>query len=269
MRLSGTALHAGGEVSVELEAHAGPIVWCLGGRELDARSLSLLRTDRGVAIGAADGSASVDLAEHLLSAMGGLGVRRGLRVRTDSAELPLLDGGAQVFSSALLALPIERGLPPTLHVVRPFHFERGGSTLSLTPGEAVEAVVEVDFPPPIGRERASWDGSPARYLSDIAPARTFGWLSEADALLAAGRARGATLGPVVVLTPEGPLGPGPEPNECARHKLLDLIGDLALYGGPPRGRVHAVRPGHTTTHAAMREALRSGAVLRVELETDA
>jgi UDP-3-O-[3-hydroxymyristoyl] N-acetylglucosamine deacetylase len=125
--------------------------------------------------------------------------------------------------------------------------------------------VEVEFPPPVGSERAAWAGDADDFLRRIAPARTFGWKADHEALLARGRAHGAQAAPGLLVfdgaLPMAGCAP-PLPGECARHKLLDLIGDLALAGSLQRGRLHASRPGHAATHAVVRRALAAGALAR-------
>jgi len=145
-------------------------------------------------------------------------------------------------------------------VARPGTFEHRRSRYRFTPGPAPVVRVEVDFPAPVGRQRAAWDGDPDDFAARIAPARTFGWAHELAALRAAGRAAEVDLGSVLVFDGGGVLAgcrpPGAE--EPARHKLLDLVGDLALHGGPPLGVVEAFAPGHAATHAVARRALAEG-----------
>jgi UDP-3-O-[3-hydroxymyristoyl] N-acetylglucosamine deacetylase len=314
--LHGVALHQGGLVSVELsrtvspaphpDAHRAPalpaIVWAQRGAEALAQDLVVARTDRGVTVRSRDGRIEIDLVEHLLAAIGGLGVRGGLRISTSAAELPLLDGGARRFAEALIAIgaPMPSGrtgaddfaassLPvpdlaapgdraPALRVVVDATLRHGMSSYRFARDPGKKLRVHVRFPPPVGDEHAAWDGDPTDFLERIAPARTFGWVAEHAGLLATGRARGLSRAVASGTTPlqhidpdslivfdAGGCLPGSRPNEpgeVARHKLLDLIGDLSLYGGPPHGRIDAFAPGHTATHRIVREALDAG-ILRV------
>jgi UDP-3-O-[3-hydroxymyristoyl] N-acetylglucosamine deacetylase len=117
----------------------------------------------------------------------------------------------------------------------------------------------------VGSGVARWDGSAASFVSDIAWARTFGFRSQARALFAAGRASGADAESVLILDDEGnvePPGRAAREGEFARHKLLDLVGDLYLAGGPPRGELLAQRPGHTATRAAIARAVETGLLTR-------
>ena len=127
--------------------------------------------------------------------------------------------------------------------------------------------VEIEFDcPAIGVQRATWDGTPERFASELAPARTFGFRKQYDELRAMGRARHVDPRSVIVLEGDGTvIGPGTPPTdgEFARHKLLDLLGDLYLFGGPPLGRMSARRPGHRANHQAVRQALEYGLLERV------
>lgn len=260
--LRGIALHRGGPAEVRLRAARGPIVIAQRTAEARLDELSPVRTDRGVTAATADGRVRIDLIEHLLAAVGGLGIAGGLRVETDDDELPLLDGGAARFAEAIAALDLPRGR--ALRVARAGSFEHGASRYRFTPGSAPRVAVDIEFPPPVGRQRARWDGDPADFAARIAGARTFGWAHELAALRAAGRAAEVDLASVLVFDGagviEGCRPPGAD--EPARHKLLDLIGDLALHGGPPAGSVEASLPGHTATHAVVREAIARGVLAR-------
>jgi len=264
VRLEGTALHCGGPTAVEITTHEGELTLARGPHEETVSSLSVLRTDLGVSLGTPDGQFRIDLCEHLFAALGGLGIRRGVHIRAQGPELPLLDGGAVEYARALKTLAVLQGQPPTLTIARQAVYELHDSLYQFTPGADVELEVHVAFRSPVGAQSARWCGEPDSFIEDIAPARTFGWRSDAPELFAAGRARGATLESVLVFD-EGAVTPGcrpPGPNECARHKLLDLCGDLAIHGGPPNGTVFARRPGHRATHEVIRRAITDGTLVR-------
>ena len=233
----------------------------MGAGAVPVRALSVARADQGVTL--TDGAnLRVDLVEHLLAAFGGLGVRRGALVLVEGPEVPLLDGGARHFTDAIIRAELPRA-EPEFAVTRAAEIRVGESTYRFAPGSAVAIDVEVAFDhPAIGVDRASWEGDADDFLRRIAPARTFGFARDAEGLRARGRAIGLDLEAVIVFTGRGVLAGcrPPEPNEIARHKLLDLVGDWACYGGPPLGRVRALRPGHARTHEAVRRALDEGIV---------
>ena len=269
VRLEGFALHAGCAAAVTLAPHDGPVTLGRGAHTAPLRSMRVTRTDWGVAL-ADDRGLEVDLVEHLLAAFAGLGIRQGVAAIVEGPELPILDGGSRSFADALASLGIQEALPE-LVVARAGRLAVDASSYEFEPSETVDLTVETDFDhPAIGRQEAHWDGSARSFRDEIAPARTFGFVNHAAALAKRGRAglaarlaageSGATLAlrEAVVIFDESP---GPYrllENEVAKHKLLDLIGDFALYGGPPIGRVVARRPGHTVTHRIVRQALASG-----------
>jgi UDP-3-O-[3-hydroxymyristoyl] N-acetylglucosamine deacetylase len=272
VRLEGHALHAGTVAALTLAPHDGPTTLARGDRRAPLASLRVSRTDFGVAV-TDDRGFELDLVEHLLAALGGLGIRRGVTVVVEGPELPILDGGARRLADALVRLEVPQA-PPELVVARRGRLEVDKSSYEFEPGDDVELLVETAFEHrAIGTQRASWDGSPAAFLDDIAPARTFGFAGQADELARRGRALLATAAAsdpsamaalrraVVVFDEPGPA-PSLAENEIAKHKLLDLIGDLALYGGPPSGRILARQPGHTATHRVVRRALDCGILSR-------
>lgn len=258
--LQGMALHAGVPARAVLRAAPGPVRVVQGGHAAALAELRVVRADAGVSVVGPGGAPAIDLCEHLLAALGGAGVHNGVEVEVEGPELPLLDGGAAAFCDALAAIDAPRSLA-SLHVARAGRFAEGDACYRLEPSEAMHIEVDVEFPAPVGRERAAWSGDARDFRQRIAPARTFGWKADHAALLARGRARGAAaLAGLLVFDGDGVLDgcAPPSPQECARHKLLDLVGDLTLHGGMRRGRLHASRPGHAATHAVVRRALAEG-----------
>jgi UDP-3-O-[3-hydroxymyristoyl] N-acetylglucosamine deacetylase len=260
--LRGVALHRGGPASVGLEAAAGPITLVQRGAEAALTGLHVARADRGVTLASIDGRIRVDLVEHLFAALGGLGVSSGVRITIDDDELPLLDGGARRFAEAILALDVApaEAASRALVITQDASISRGNAVYDFTPGSGVALRVDVEFRAPVGRESATWSGDARDFVERIAPARTFGWADEHAALLASGRAAAVDLDAVLVYGEDGAIA-GCRPagdDEAARHKLLDLLGDLAIHGGPPRGSITARRPGHAATHAVVAEAFALG-----------
>lgn len=144
--------------------------------------------------------------------------------------------------------------------------EVGASRYEWSPGDRVTVEVRVELDGLDGvcfEPEARWDGNAADFWTRIAPARTFALARDVDVLLRAGLARHVDAASVVVLGP-GVVHCAGRPfsaDEPARHKLLDLIGDLYLHGGPPRGRVRAVRPGHAANQRALSRARDEGIVM--------
>jgi UDP-3-O-acyl-N-acetylglucosamine deacetylase len=262
--LTGTAAHSGAATRVTLARRDGPIRFVRGGARAGLAELRVVATNRGVLVATTDGRVRVDVVEHLFAAFAGLGVRSGVEVEVDGDELPLLDGGSAAYCDALAAIGAPAGAPPTLVVARAATLGAGSATYDFAPGDDVSVEATVAFRAPVGRARARWSGGSAEFVTRIAPARTFVWRDEVDALRASGRALGDVGEAAIVFDDRGPMtGALRGDDEPARHKLLDLIGDLGFYGGPPRGVVRATRPGHGATHAVVARALAAGVLRRL------
>jgi len=260
--LGGIALHAGVPSSVVLGACQGPTVIEQNNARATLDQLRVLRADRGVQVTDPSGAVAIDLIEHLAAAIGALQLCRGLRVRCYGPEIPLLDGGSLSWAIALRSLELQR-FSFAQRVIRAGRVTMGDSIYEFSPSDSVFLQVNVEFDHPLIAERsACWHGDPDDFMSRIAPARTFGFVEEEQELRAAARARGANARDVVVLRRNGSTlsHPPPQPDECARHKLLDLIGDLTLAGGLSRGQLRVSRPGHLATHRALRTAQEQGII---------
>ncbi len=261
--LHGAGLHSGAPCSVALRRGFGEVRFVNRAGDATCAELEVVRADHGVQVRAPAIQLELDLVEHLLGALAGLSVRRGIAIEVDGPEVPLLDGGARELALALAALSPPRS-PPKLRVAQAGDVHVGASRYTFEPAEDVCIEVQVEFDG-IGPERASWDGSPERFLAEIAPARTFGFRRDAAGLRARGRAAHVDPRAVIVLEDDGSVAPPAEPRgdgELARHKLLDLLGDCFLFGGPARGRLVAFRPGHAATQRAIRQALEYGLLVR-------
>lgn len=194
----------------------------------------------------ADGGARVRTVEHLLAACYALGVDN-LRIDIDAEEMPILDGSAAPWLTAL----DEAGLaacdapPRVIEVAQPILLSLGESTLMALPSSSLRlTVASVTSHPVAGSQVFDFDGSPSVFRASLAIARTFCYLEEVEALLAAGLARGGSLDNALVVKPDAYSSPLRIENELAAHKTLDLLGDLAVLGLRLQCHVVAVRPGH-------------------------
>ena len=254
----GMGLHSGQPCSVTLTREPGPVTLSRGGRRYTRDELWVEFAHYGVRVGG-EGGFRLDLVEHLFGACAGLGLQHDLSIVASGEEIPLLDGGAGDFGRALMALSIPPR-PPRLTVVRTGELVVEESRYVFAPAAAPSVEVEVAFAP-FGVQSAAWDGTAASFLAEIADARTFGYRHQATELRALGRAHSVNPRAVIVLESDGrvmPPGQAPQGPELARHKLLDLLGDLYLYGGPPRGSIRAYCPGHQRNHRALCEGLAAG-----------
>ncbi|MFO0661159.1 MAG: UDP-3-O-acyl-N-acetylglucosamine deacetylase [Polyangiaceae bacterium] len=261
MLLKGRALHSGATASIALTTIDARSCLAAEGVSAALGSLEVVRTDLGVCVSLSSQGPKIDLVEHVAAALGGLWMLDGVRIEVEGPEPPLLDGGARELSHALLSM----GVTPSesrMSVTRAWSFAKGDSVYELLPAHETTIDVTIEFAhAAIGRQSARWSGDRDEFVREIAPARTFGFLKDAEKLRAAGRAAFVDTASVVVLDERGPIeGELQWANEPARHKLLDLIGDITLRGGPFRGVVRALRPGHTATHAMIDAAVREGAI---------
>jgi UDP-3-O-[3-hydroxymyristoyl] N-acetylglucosamine deacetylase len=199
--------------------------------------------------------------EHLLAALRGLGVDNAY-VEVDNLELPIMDGSSDDFASMILSAGVveQPAARRALRVRRHVEVEQGNRRISVEPHEAWEIDCMIDFAHPlIGVQRMRFDAlDPESFLCEISPARTFGFTEEIEALRRANLIRGGSLANAIVLTPEGMLNETPlrHADEFVRHKILDIIGDLALLGMPLLGLVRAERSGHLLHAALMSKLLR-------------
>ncbi|MCA9643176.1 MAG: UDP-3-O-acyl-N-acetylglucosamine deacetylase [Myxococcales bacterium] len=261
----GRGLHTGALCNVAMDRDLGPVRLRIGKKSLPLDELEVLRTDYGVQVGVqADPNFRLDLFEHLCADLAGLVVYEDVEIRASGPEVPLLDGGALEFSLALLGLDLPEA-PPRYVIARPGELSIGTARYTFQPANHVLVQVCVDFPG-VGEQWATWDGTRSHFLAEIAPARTFGFRKDHERLLAAGRARVVDPRSVMVLDDAGAVMPPGGPMrgaELARHKLLDLLGDLYLCGGPLLGELTADHPGHGNNHRLMRAAKEAQLIRRV------
>lgn len=196
----------------------------------------------------------ISTTEHLLSTLYSLGIDNAY-IEINNLEVPILDGSGYPFVEMIREAGIRqyRRKRRYLRIRRPISVEDRGKRITILPAESFRLTCDVHFEHPlVGKQGLEMEVTPERYAQDIAPARTFGFEYELDAMRNMGLIRGASLENAVcfnhteVLNPEGLRFA----DECCRHKALDLIGDLALLGKPLLGHVIAERAGHAT-HATL------------------
>jgi UDP-3-O-[3-hydroxymyristoyl] N-acetylglucosamine deacetylase len=201
----------------------------------------------------------ISTTEHLLSAFIGTGIDNAI-VELDNLELPILDGSARPFVDMIQRAGIrkQRRVRSYMRIRRELELCEGNKFIAIYPGDSYSVSYTIDFPHAlIGRETFRVDLSDGNFLREIAPARTFGFLHEADAMRQQGLIRGASTENAIVLTPEGLMNPPLRyPDEFVRHKVLDLIGDLALVGKQILGSIVADRAGHAMHTALVSRLLR-------------
>ncbi|HZE70216.1 MAG TPA: UDP-3-O-acyl-N-acetylglucosamine deacetylase [Pyrinomonadaceae bacterium] len=198
--------------------------------------------------------------EHLLAALRGLGVDN-VYIEVDNLEIPIMDGSAENFAdmierAGLVEQPLARR---ALLVREKVSYEQGNRRISVEPADTYQIDCLIDFAHPmIGVQRLFVELTNGAFSRDIASARTFGFTEEIEALRKANLIRGGSLENAIVLTTDGMLNQTGLRfrDEFVRHKILDIVGDLALLGMPLLGRVTAERSGHIMHAGLMSKLLR-------------
>ena len=224
-------------------------------REVQASAESVIATEFATVLGDRHGPL-VSTAEHVLAALRGMGVDNAT-IEIDGPEAPIMDGSAASFVAAIdqAGIVAQSAARRFIQVVKPVQVAIGDSFGELRPYAAgFRAEIEIDFTNPvIGRQKYALDLSPERFRREVCRARTFGFMNEVARLWLAGFALGSSFENSVVfdetrlLNTEG-LRYSDEP---ARHKVLDVIGDLALAGLPLLGAYRSIRGGHKLNHAVL------------------
>jgi UDP-3-O-[3-hydroxymyristoyl] N-acetylglucosamine deacetylase len=195
----------------------------------------------------------ISTTEHLLSVFYSMGIDN-VYVEIDNLEVPILDGSGLPFVRLIEQAGIRqyRRKRRYLRIRRPISVEDKGKRISIIPDEVFRLTCDTDYPAPVGRQSLELEVTPQRFAAELAFARTFGWENDLNQMRDMGLIRGASLENAVCFNSRGPLNPDGlrAPDECCRHKALDLIGDLALLGRPLLGHVIAERAGHAM-HAAL------------------
>ncbi len=252
------------------------------GVEIPAVATNVSKTDRSTTI--SQGGVSVVTIEHLLSALTGLGVDNA-RIELDNEEVPILDGSAETYVRAIApdGLRVQNAERKYIEIKETIEVrdEQTGSWVRIEPSDKMSFEVTVDFNSKVlGVQTAHWSEN-SDYVGQVAPCRTFCFFHELEALAAYGLIKGGDVDNAIVVV-EHPVTREQVdnmsrifgqprlsvredgylsnivlhfPNECGRHKLLDLIGDMRLLGGFPKAHVSAYKPGHKINSIAAKTAL--------------
>ncbi len=261
--LSGVGLHSGAETVLNIKpalASSGlrfvrvdvsdknnvvPAKW---DHVVDTRLCTVVANEDGVSVGTI---------EHLMAALAACGVDNAL-IELDGPEVPIMDGSAEPFIDAILEVGLKAQTAPRrgIKILKEVSVRDGDKVVTLKPGIGSRYQIEIDFPhPEIGRQSAQIDMFSGDFISQISQARTFGFLHEVNALRAMGLALGGSLENAIVLDTDSVMNPEGLrcPNEFARHKVLDAVGDLYIAGGPIVGQMEASKPGHNMNNLVLRE----------------
>jgi len=215
--------------------------------------------------GIGDDEISIATIEHLLSALAGIGITDAIiaiESQHPHCEIPIFDGSAIRFAKELTAVGT-RTLDSTIEPItlrKPIEIKDHDASITIEPADSPSYSYTLDYtqnnhnqPPPIPSSTVTWSGNHGDYVHRIALARTFCLEHEADAMHSAGLFTHLSTKDMLVIGDHGPIDNAYRiKDECARHKLLDLIGDLSLVGRPLCAKVSAIRSGHALTHQAAR-----------------
>lgn len=255
----GVGLHSGAPATVRLAPADQPGYW-LGwlnqphlplqrlqpAQVVDARLCTALALEGG----------RLATVEHLLAALAGTGITQA-QIWVEGPEIPLLDGSALPWVEAIAEVGLEpaAGVPAAPAPASPITLHQGSSFVTALPADGLVLAAAIEFSEPaIGRQLFSLSLTPESFVAEIAPARTFGLRSQVEQLRAAGLIQGGGLDNALVCDGDRWLNPPLRfADEPVRHKILDLIGDLALVG-LPRAQVFAFRGSHGL-HTALAAAL--------------
>ena len=257
---SGIGLHSGKKVKLRLKP--APVDHGIRFKRLDLDGLEVSATAERVAgmnyaTGLAQDTASVGTVEHLLAALVGLGVDN-VSIELNQAEVPIMDGSAASFVYLVHEAGIQSQTSSRrfLKITRPISLSRGEKRIAVYPSDYFKVTYSISFDHPLLRHQSRTQRvTEDSFIEDIAPARTFGFLNEVEQLRQKGLALGGSLDNAIVLGETGVLNNVLRfEDEFVRHKILDVIGDLALIGHPLIGHVVAHRGGHAL-HASFAQKI--------------
>jgi UDP-3-O-[3-hydroxymyristoyl] N-acetylglucosamine deacetylase len=260
---SGIGLHAGVTVNLRLlpaPAKTGIVFKRsdLEGFTIEAQARHVTRVSYATSL--MKKGVLISTTEHLLSALAASDIDN-VYVEIDNLELPILDGSALPFVRMIAKAGIKRQRARRLYarVLKPVEVVEGNRRIAIYPSDRLRITYHIAFDHPlIGEQSLEFVPALGNYEAEIAPARTFGFLEEVEMLRKSGLVKGGSLENAIVLTCDGIMNPEGLrfPDEFCRHKILDVIGDLALLGHPLIGHVEAERAGHAMHFALVDRLLR-------------
>ncbi|MBU0675916.1 MAG: UDP-3-O-acyl-N-acetylglucosamine deacetylase [Proteobacteria bacterium] len=261
VRMSGIGLHSGRPVLMHIkpaEADSG-IRFFRTDLQQEIPALMDRVVDTRLATTLGENGVSISTTEHLLAALSGIGIDNA-RIELNGPEVPIMDGSAGPFVHLLKKIDRCRQASSRrlLKITREIALKSGETEIRVVPHDGMKITCEIDFDHQlIRRQSYSFEMDSKRFVKEIASARTFGFMDQVEQLRANGLALGGSLENAVVMDQSRVLNTEGLrfTDEFVRHKVLDLIGDLALLGCPIVGHVIASRPGHGQHLALMKEII--------------
>jgi len=255
LRFEGIGLHSGAHSAVEIRPAGADegIFFRLGATRVPAKVDYVIDTSRATVLGFE--GATVSTTEHLLSALFAAGVSNA-EILVDGPEIPARDGSSAEFADAIARCGLQAQARPRniMEIPTPVCVRSDERMIAAFPAANFRVRFVADFAAPIGTQYFDGEIDATTYRAEIAGARTFAYLHEIEALWARGLGRGGSLENALVFAADGPMQELRWPDEPVRHKVLDLIGDLALLGAWPQCEIVAIKSGHEL-HASMVRAL--------------
>jgi len=260
---TGIGLHSGEKISMTLhpaDVDAGITFRRTditgGGVEIPAAFDSVCDTRMCTTIGVESGQ-SIATIEHLMAALAGAGVDNAV-IEVGGGEVPVMDGSAAPFLFLIDCAGVaeQNAVRKSVRVLKPVSVIDGDKSAMLEPSNAFSLDFHIDFDSPvIGSQAMGVNMTDGVFKNEIARARTFGFLHEAEALWAAGLAKGASLDNAVVVSGDKVMNEDGMrfDDECVRHKILDAVGDLYLAGAPIMGHYTGTRASHALNNQLLRE----------------
>lgn len=260
VRCTGIGLHSGKQVELVLRpasANTG-VLFSLknGSGSTFLTPAPSLVVETGLATVLGDGSETVATVEHLLATVSGMGIDN-MHIEVSGKELPIMDGSAASFVYLLKQAGVRKLDAPrnVLAIKKTLDFEKDGKYIKARPYNGFRVDYTIEFAHPmIGVQRLEMEVTPENFASEIAKARTFGFLKEVDYLHANGLALGGSLDNAIVLDEYGVLNAEGlrYKDEFVRHKLLDFVGDMAVLGAPLQGHFEVFASGHAMNNMFLR-----------------
>lgn len=273
IQIVGTGLHSGRPARLRLKPAAANMgIWfCrvdISDRDNMIPALWDMVNDTLLSTGICNESGvSVSTIEHLMAALAGCGVHNAI-IELDGPEVPIMDGSSVRFVAEIQrAGLVEQGqTAPVLEVLQPVRVAKGGASAELLPLDRYEIDFTIEFPDTVvGRQTATLDMRNGNFLHDLANCRTFCRVEDVAKMRAAGRALGGTLENALVIDGDRYQNAGGprRVDECVRHKMLDVLGDLMLAGAPLLGRYRGHKAGHHLTNQLLRKAFSTPNAVRL------
>jgi len=270
IRCSGIGLHSGKKIQLILnpaEADHG-ITFTRTDLNMTIPAHADFVTDTRLCTTIGQGDCHISTIEHLLSALSGLGIDNA-HIEVNGAEVPVMDGSAAPFVFLIQCAGIreQSKAKKVLRILKRVSVEDGDKHCSLYPAEGFKVSYLLDYDHPLLRDRSvSIDFSRQAYTREVSRARTFGFLHEIEALQKAGLALGGSLENAIVLDQHRVVNESGlrYEDECARHKILDTVGDLSLAGLPIVGAFSGERTGHQMNHRLVTALLADESAWRIE-----